>query len=67
VLGLDALELDGDLFTRDDVGAEVDVAEGAGTDLAADAVLVADPEIHGRHYEDRWCFASSISSVCGVE
>ena len=65
VLGLDALELDGDLFTRDDVGActlhcqscpssntidsirrtEVDVAEGAGTDLAADAVLVADPEI----------------------
>ena len=45
VLGLDALKLDGDLLAGDDVGAEVDVAERAGTDLAADAVLVTDAEI----------------------
>jgi hypothetical protein len=61
VLGLDALELDGDLLARDDVGAcvwlaatrlagsavrtEVDVAEGAAANLAADSVLVANAEI----------------------
>jgi hypothetical protein len=45
VLGLDALELDGDLFTRDDVGSKVDVSEGATTDLSTNAVLVAYAEI----------------------
>jgi hypothetical protein len=61
VLGFDALELDGDLFARDDVGAcvwlarvrladspartEIDVAERAAANLAADSVLVADAEI----------------------
>lgn len=45
MLGLDALELDGDLLTRDDVGSEVDVSERSATNLAADTVLVADAEI----------------------
>lgn len=45
VLGLDALELDGDLFSGDDVGAQVNVTERSGTDLAADTVLVTDSEI----------------------
>lgn len=45
VLGLDALELDGNLFSRDDVSAQVDVTERSGTNLAADAVLVTDSEI----------------------
>lgn len=45
VLGLDALELDGDLLTRDDVGSEVDVSERSTTNLAANTVLVADAEI----------------------
>jgi hypothetical protein len=61
VLSLDALQLDGNLLARDDVGAclhvsratvqgrrrrtEVDVAETAAANLAADSVLVADAEI----------------------
>ena len=45
VLGLDRLKLDGNLFTRDDVGAEVDIAEAATSDLTTDAVLVADAKI----------------------
>jgi hypothetical protein len=45
VLGLDRLKLDGNLFTRDDVGAEVDVTEAATSDLTTDAVLVADAKI----------------------
>jgi len=45
VLCLDALELDGDLFTRDDVGAEVDITEGSAANLAANAVLVTNAKI----------------------
>ena len=45
VLGLDALELDGDLLSRDDIGSEVDVSERSTTNLAANTVLVADAEI----------------------
>lgn len=45
VLGLDALELDGNLLAGDDVGAEIDVTEAAATDLTADAVLVTYTEI----------------------
>jgi len=45
VLGLDALQLDGNLLARDDVGSEVDVTEGAATDLSANAVLVTDAKI----------------------
>jgi hypothetical protein len=45
VLGLDALELDGDLLAGDDVGAEVNVAERARPDLTTDPVLVPDTKI----------------------
>ena len=45
VLGLDALELDGNLLARDDVGSEVDITEGAASDLTADTVLITDAKI----------------------
>jgi hypothetical protein len=45
VLGLDALELDSNLFSRDDVGSKVNVTEGATTDLTTNAVLVTYAEI----------------------
>jgi hypothetical protein len=45
VLGLDALELDGNFLTGDDVGSEVDITEGATTNLAADAVFITDAKI----------------------
>ena len=45
VLGLDALELDGDLLARDDVGSEVDITERAATDLSADAVFITNAKI----------------------
>ena len=45
VLGLDALELDGDLLAGDDVGAEIDVTEAATSDLTADAVFITYTEI----------------------
>ena len=45
VLGLDRLKLDGNLFTRDNISAEVDVTEAATSDLTTDAVLVADAKI----------------------
>jgi hypothetical protein len=51
VLGLDALELDGDLLAGDDVGSEVDVTKGATTNLAADAVFITDAKI----LEDEVC------------
>ena len=34
------------LFERRDVGAEIDVAEGAGADLAAQPVLVSHSQLH---------------------
>ena len=45
VLGLDALELDGDFLAGNDVGSEVDITKGSTTDLSADTVLVTDAEI----------------------
>lgn len=61
MLGLDALQLDGDLFARDDVGAlrvvsdrshgrrqlrtQVNVTETAAANLAADSIFVADTQI----------------------
>ena len=45
VLGLDALELDGNLLSRDDVGSEVDVSERSRANLASDAVLITNAEI----------------------
>lgn len=46
VLSLDGLELDGNLFTRDDVDTKVDVTERTGTNLLTDAVFAADTKIH---------------------
>lgn len=45
VLGLDALELDGNLFTGDDVGSEIDITETTTTNLSTDAVLVTNAKI----------------------
>lgn len=45
VFGLDALELDGNLLARDDVGAKVNVTERARADLAANAVFVTDTQV----------------------
>ena len=45
VLGLDALKLDGNLLSRDDVGSEVDVSERAATNLTSNTVLVTNAEI----------------------
>jgi hypothetical protein len=45
VLGLDGLKLDGDFFTRDNVGSEVDVTETSTSDLTTNTVLIADAKI----------------------
>jgi hypothetical protein len=42
MLGLDAFELDCDLFARDDVGAEVYIAERSAADLSANAIFITD-------------------------
>jgi hypothetical protein len=47
VLGLDAFKFDGDLLARDDVGSEVDISEGAATDLTTDAVFITNTKILG--------------------
>jgi hypothetical protein len=60
VLGLDALQLDGDFFTRDNVGTQVDIAKRAGSDLSANAVFVTDAEIHCGHLD---CCLTSCSGL----
>ena len=45
VLGLDGLELDGNLFARDYVGPKVDVTEATTTNFSTDSVLVPHAEI----------------------
>lgn len=45
MLGLNALKLDGNLFTRDDVGTEVNVTKGTAANLTADAVFVTYAKI----------------------
>mmetsp|Transcript_15186 Transcript_15186/g.31574 ORF Transcript_15186/g.31574 Transcript_15186/m.31574 type:complete len:164 (+) Transcript_15186:429-920(+) len=47
MLGLDALELDRHLLAGGHVGPEVNVPEGTGADLAAEAIFLADAEFHG--------------------
>lgn len=47
VLGLDGLELDGDLLARGEVRAQVDVSERARPDLPTQSVLLAHPQFHG--------------------
>ena len=48
MLRLGALELDGDLFSRDNISAQVDVAERARANLSTDTVLVTDAEVLSR-------------------
>jgi len=50
MLGLDRLKLDGNLFTRNDVGSEVDVTEGAASDLTTDAVFITNAKILRRRH-----------------
>jgi hypothetical protein len=45
VLGLDTLELDGNLFARDDVGSEVDITKTTTADLSSDTVFITDAKI----------------------
>jgi hypothetical protein len=40
VLGLDALELDGNVFTGDNIGSEIDVTKGPTTDFTTDVVFI---------------------------
>lgn len=65
VLGFDRLKLDGDLLTRDDVDAEVDVTEGAGADLLTDAVLSSYTKIHDC-CGVVWCGSGSSGVVVSV-
>jgi len=51
VLGLDTLELDSNLFARDDVGSEVDITETTTADLSSDTVFITDAKIHSSHLE----------------
>jgi hypothetical protein len=44
VLGLDPLELDGDVLVGGDIRAEIDVTEAATSDLTADAVFITYTE-----------------------
>ena len=75
VLGLDGLELDGDLLAGDDVGAEMDVAATAAANLAADAILVISTEIlftthiQVSHQYTRYntCFSEQEGSTTGPE
>ena len=46
--GTHGFQLDGDLFTVSDVGAEVDVAERAGANLLAEPVFVGDAYLSTR-------------------
>jgi len=61
VLGLDRLQLNGNLLARDDVGSEVDITETSTTDLTTDAVFVADAKIQrvGFRLGDGWIHHSS--------
>jgi hypothetical protein len=45
VLCFDTLEFDGDLFTRNDIGTQVDVTKTSTPNFSADAIFVADPKI----------------------
>ena len=46
MLRLDALELDGDLLAARQIRTQINVPEGPRADLAAEAVLLADAELH---------------------
>jgi hypothetical protein len=65
VLGLNALKLDGNLFTGDNVGTEVDVTETATTDLTTDAVFVAYAKILQREVSMLLSSKGSCRWWCG--
>ena len=46
MLGLDRLQLDGDFFTCSHIGSEVNITKGTATNLAAQAVLFTDTQLH---------------------
>jgi hypothetical protein len=46
MLCLHIFQLNRDLLVRLDIGAEVDLSEGAAPDLAAEPELVPDPGLH---------------------
>lgn len=46
VLGLDALKLDGHFLSGCHIRPQVNVSERTATDLAAEAVLLSDAELH---------------------
>lgn len=45
VLGLDRLELNGNLLSRDNVGSKVDVAKRTRADLSANPVFITDAKV----------------------
>jgi hypothetical protein len=49
MFGLDRFELDGNLFTRDDVGAQVDITKTTTANLPSNAVFVSDTQILIEH------------------
>jgi len=65
VLGFDTLELDGNLFSGDDVRTEVDVTETATANLTANAVFVAHAKIQriGFRLGSGWIHHSSHLEV----
>jgi hypothetical protein len=65
VLGLYALELNGNLFARDNVGAEVDVTETTTANLSSNAVFIADAKIQriGFRFGSGWIHHSSHLEV----
>lgn len=46
MFGFHALEFDGDFLVRDDILAEIDIAERAGADLSAESKASTHPQLH---------------------
>jgi len=66
VLGLDTLELDGDLFASGHIGSEIDVSKAAGPNLATQAILLAHAQFHLDRLLQHWGLLSVCrGSVCG--
>lgn len=55
MLSLDRLKLDGNFFTRDNVGTEVDITERTTTNLSTDAVFITDTQILSRDQKLAYC------------
>jgi hypothetical protein len=63
VLCLDGLKLDGNLFTRDDIGTKVDITEAAASDFTTNAVLVADTKILQKDRSVNICEQRSLEQL----